>query len=96
MQKGSCLKVSVSRHQQVQAFLILERIAASQEFLVSVLLQADGQRIGKIALGTVANGQEILLSLGWDQPRQSFVVTSQAWGHTAIISFVPFASPSVA
>jgi hypothetical protein len=78
---------------EVQAFLILERIADSKEFLVSVLLQAHGQFIGKTSLGTVAEGQEILLSLRWDKPRQRFVASSQTVGSVPILSFIPFASP---
>ena len=78
---------------EVQALLILERIAGSKEFLVSVLLQAHGQFIGKTSLGTVAEGQEILLSLRWDKPRQHFVASSQAVGSVPILSFIPFALP---
>ena len=77
----------------VQAFLILERVARSKEFVVSVLLQADGKFIGKSSLGIVAEGQEILLSLRWDQPRQRFVASSQAAGRVPILSFIPFAPP---
>jgi hypothetical protein len=78
---------------EVQALLILERIAGSKEFLVSVLLQSHGQFIGKTSLGTVAEGQEILLSLRWDKPRQRFVASSQAVGSVPILSFIPFTSP---
>jgi hypothetical protein len=88
------LKVSVtSHHLKVRAFLILERIAGSKEFVVSVLLRADGQFIGKTSLGTVAEGQEILLSLRWDKPKQHFVASSQAAGSVPVLSFIPFASP---
>lgn len=91
------MKVSLaSHHLKVHAFLILERVAESKEFLVSVLLQADAQFIGKTSLGTVAEGQEILLSLRWDQPRQRFVASSQAAGGVPILSFIPFASPGAA
>lgn len=79
-------------HVEVQAFLILERVAGSKEFLVWVLLQADGQFIGKTSLGTVHQGKEILLSLRWDQPRQRFVATSQAADGVPILSFIPFSS----
>ena len=82
-----------SHHLEVQAFLMLERVAGSKEFLISVLLQAGGQSIGKTSLGTVAEGQEISLSLRWDQPSQRFVASSQAAGSTPILSFIPFASP---
>jgi len=85
-----------SHHLEVQAFLVLERVAGSKEFLVSVLLQADGQFIGKTSLGTVAEGQGILLSLRWDQPTQRFVASSQAPGGVPILSFIPFASPMAA
>jgi hypothetical protein len=85
-----------SHHLEVQAFLILERVAGSKEFVVSVLLQADGQFIGKTSLGIVAEGQEILLSLRWDQPRQRFVASSPAAGGVPILSFIPFASPGAA
>jgi hypothetical protein len=78
---------------KVQAFLILERIACSKEFLVSVLLQAHGQFIGKTSLGTVAEGREIFLSLRWDQPARRFVASSQAAGCVPILSFIPFAWP---
>ncbi len=78
---------------EVQAFLMLERVAGSKEFLVSVLLQADGQFIGKTSLGTASEGQEILLSLRWDKPKQRFVASSQAAGSVPILSFIPFASP---
>jgi len=89
------LKVGVaSRRLEVQAFLILERVVGSKEFLVSVLLQADGQYIGKTSLGTAAEGQEILLSLRWDKPRQRFVASSQGAGSVPVLSFIPFASPS--
>ena len=81
---------------EVQAFLILERIAGSKEFLLSVLLQAGGQFIGKASLGTIAEGQEISLSLGWDQPRRRFVATSQTAGSAPILSFIPFTSPRAA
>jgi len=82
-----------SHHLEVQAFLILERVADSQEFVVSVLLQADGQFIGKTSLGTAAAGKEILLSLRWDKPRQRFVASSQAAGSAPVLSFIPFAPP---
>ena len=85
-----------SHHMEVQAFLILERVPDSKEFVVSVLLQASGQFIGKTSLGTVAEGQEILLSLRWDQPTQRFVASSQAAGGVPILSFIPFASPVAA
>lgn len=91
------MKLSVANHRlEVQAFLILERVAGSKEFVVSVLLQAAGQFIGKTSLGTVAEGQEILLTLRWDQPWKRFVVSSQAAGNVPILSFVPFASPGAA
>jgi hypothetical protein len=80
-----------SHHLEVQAFLILERVPGLNEFIVSVLLQAGGQFIGKTSLGTVAEGQEILLSLRWDQPRQRFVASSQSAGSAPILSFIPFA-----
>jgi len=85
-----------SNHIEVQAFLILERVADSKEFIVSVLLQADGQFIGRTSLGTVAEGQQILLSLRWDQPKQYFVASSQAGEGVPILSFIPFASPVAA
>jgi len=85
-----------SHHLEVQAFLILERVAGSKELAVSLLLQADGQFIGKSSLGIVAEGQEILLSLRWDKPTQRFVASSQAAGDVPILSFVPFASPGAA
>jgi len=88
------LKVGVASHRlEVQAFLILERVVGSKEFLVSVLLQADGQYIGKTSLGTAAEGQEILLSLRWDKPRQRFVASSQGAGSMPVLSFIPFALP---
>jgi hypothetical protein len=85
-----------SHHLEVQTFLILERVADSKEFMVSVLLQADRQFIGKTSLGTVTEGQEILLSLRWDKPRRRFVASSQAAGSVPILSFIPFASPGAA
>jgi hypothetical protein len=81
---------------EVQAFLILERVAGSKDFGVSVLLQADGQPIGKTSLGIVAEGQEILLSLRWDRPGQHFVARSEAAGRAPVLSFVPFRSPGAA
>ncbi len=88
------MKVGVaSPRLEVQAFLMLERVVGSEEFLVSVLLQADVQFIGKTSLGTAAEGQEILLSLRWDKPRQRFVASSQAAGSAPVLSFIPFASP---
>lgn len=85
---GHCLKVD--------AFLVLERVASSKEFLVSALLQANGQFFGKTSLGIVAEGQEILLSLRWDKPKQRFVASSQAAGGTPILSFIPFTLPGAA
>ncbi len=85
-----------SHHLEVQAFLILKRIAGSKEFVVSVLLQAGGQFIGKTSLGTVAEGKEILLSLRWDKPTQRFVASSQAAGSMPVLSFIPFASHDAA
>jgi hypothetical protein len=85
-----------SNHFEVQAFLILERVPGSKEFAVSVLLQLDGQFIGKSSLGIVAEGKEILLSLRWEQPMQRFVASSQAAGGVPILSFIPFASPGAA
>lgn len=82
-----------SQRLEVQAFLILERVAGSKEFLLSVLLQAGGQFIGKSFLGMIAEGQQISLSLGWDQPRRRFVAASQTAGSAPILSFIPFASP---
>jgi len=94
-QKEVALKHSVaSHHLDVQAFLILEKVAGSKDFLVSVLLRADGQFIGQTSLGIVAEGQEILLSLSWDQPMQRFVAGSQGAGSVPILSFIPFASPA--
>ena len=81
-----------SHRLEVQAFLILERVPGSKEFDVSVLLQANGQFIGKTPLGTVAEGREILLSLRWDKPRQRFVASSKAAGSMPVLSFIPFAS----
>src|SRR5438046_9913019 len=72
---------------------MLERAPGSKEFLVSVHLQADGQFIGKTSLGTAAEGQEILLSLRWDKPKQRFVASSQAVGSAPVLSFIPFSSP---
>ncbi len=85
-----------SHHLEVQAFLIVKRIAGSKEFVVSVLLQAGGQFIGKTSLGTVAEGKEILLSLRWDKPTQRFVASSQAAGSMPVLSFIPFASHDAA
>ncbi len=91
------MKASGANHRlEVQAFVMLERVVGSKEFLVSILLQADGQFIGKTSLGTVVEGQEILLSLRWDQPRQRFVVTSQAAECVPVLSFIPFAPPGTA
>ncbi len=87
---------SANHHLEVQAFLILERVAGSESFEVSVLLRADGRFIGKSSMGTVAEGQEILLSLRWDQPRQRFVASSRAAGSGPILSFIPFVSPGAA
>ena len=77
---------------EVHAFLVLERVSGSKELLVSVLLQADGQFIGQTSLGIIAEGQQILLSLSWDQPMQCFVASSQAGGSAPILSFIPFTS----
>jgi hypothetical protein len=85
-----------SHRLKVQAFLILERVADSKEFVVSVLLELDGQFIGKTSLGTVAEGQEILLCLRWDKPRQRFVASSQVAGTVPILSFIRFTSPGTA
>ncbi len=94
MQKEFSLKVSgANHHPEVQAFLILERVPGSKEFDVSVLLQADGKLVGKTSLGTVAESQEVLLSLRWDQPRQRFVASSHAAGSVPVLSFIPFALP---
>ena len=90
------LKDSASPHLEVQAFLILERVADSKEFVVSVLLQADGKFVGRTCLGTVAEDQEVLLSLRWDEATQRFVASSQAAGNVPIVSFIPFASPDAA
>jgi hypothetical protein len=80
----------------VQAFLILERVAGSKEFLLSVLLQSNQHFIGKSSLGTVAEGQKISLSLRWDEPRRRFVATAQTAEGAPILSFIPFASPRTA
>ena len=91
------MKDSVASHYlEVQAFLILEKVAGSKDFLVSVLLRADGQFIGQTSLGIVAEGQEILLSLSWDQPMQRFVASSQGTGSVPILSFIPFTSSGTA
>jgi hypothetical protein len=96
MKEFSLKDTVASHHLEVRAFLILERVAGSKEFVVSALLQADGQFIGKSSLGIVAEGQEILLSLRWDKPRQRFVASSQGAGSVPVLSFIPFASPSAA
>ena len=85
-----------NHHLEVQAFLILERVAGPKDFAVSVLLQAGGQFVGKASLGIVTEGQEILLSLRWDQPMRRFVASSQAAGGVPILSFIPFASHDAA
>jgi len=88
------LKDSSANHRlEVQAFLILERVAGSSDFVVSAILRANGQFIGPTSLGVVAEGQEILFSLNWDQPTRRFVASSQAVGIEPILSFIPFASP---
>ena len=84
---------SPSSSLEVQAFLILERVAGSKEFLLSVLLQSGQQFIGKSSLGTVAEGQKISLSLRWEVPRQRFVATAQTAEGAPILSFIPFVSP---
>jgi hypothetical protein len=96
MEEFSLKERVANHHLEVQAFLVLERVAGSAEFVVSVLLQAEGQFIGKGSLGTVAEGQEILLTLRWDQPRQRFVASSQVAGTVPILSFIPFAMPGAA
>jgi hypothetical protein len=97
LRKEFALKDSgASHHLKVQAFLILERVAGSKDFVVSILLQADRQFIGKTSLGTVAEGQEILLSLRWDKPTQRFVASSQVAEGVLALSFIPFASPGAA
>jgi hypothetical protein len=83
-----------SHHLKVQAFLMLERVAGSNEFLISVVFQAEGQFLGKTSLGTIAEGQEVLLSLCWDKPQQRFVASSQAAGSKPIVPFVPFTLPA--
>jgi hypothetical protein len=105
---ASCLKRSekelslkdedsgASHHLKVHAFLILERVADSKEFLVSVLLQADGRCIGQTSMGIVAEGQKILLSLCWDKLNQRFMASSQVAGNEPILSFIPFALPGAA
>src|SRR5260370_27812813 len=81
---------SVASHRlEVQAFLILERVHGSKEFRVSVLLQADGQFIGKTSLGTGAEGQEILVSLRWVKPKHNFVARSQTAGTVPGHSSIP-------
>jgi hypothetical protein len=82
-----------SSYVNVQAFVTLERVAASESFDVSVVLQAGGQSIGKISLGTVAEGEQVLLSLSWDEPYNRFVVSSQRPGATPTESFIPLALP---
>jgi hypothetical protein len=96
MKEFSLKDTVASHHLEVQAFLILERVAGSKEFVVSVLLQAHGQFIGKTSLGNVPEGQEILLTLRWDQRRQHFVASSQTAGSVPILSFIPFALPGAA
>ena len=86
-----------SHRLEVRAFLILERVTDSKSFGVSILLlQADGRSIGKTPLGSVAEGQEILLTLRWDQPQQRFEASSEAAGSAPILSFIPFKSPGAA
>jgi hypothetical protein len=85
-----------NHHLKVHAFLVLESVPGSKDLLISVLLQADGQFLGKTSLGTFAEGQEILLSLTWDKPKQSFVVSSETAGTVPILSFIPFTSPGTA
>ena len=93
----STLKVSgASRRLEVEALLILERVADSKDFRLFVLLQADGQSIGKTSLGTVSEGQEIFLSLRWDRPGQRFVASSEAAGRAPALLFIPFRSPVAA
>jgi hypothetical protein len=85
----------ISVNLNVQAFLLFSRITGREAFEVSVLLQAGGRFIGKSSLGTVAEGQEILLSLKWDQPNSRFVASSQVAGSVPVLSFIPFAAPGV-
>lgn len=79
-----------SQRLEVRAFLILERVTDSKAFGVSVLFQAEGRAFAKTSLGTVAEGQEILLTLHWDQPRQRFVASSEAPGSAPALAFIPF------
>jgi hypothetical protein len=79
----------------VQAFLLFNRITGRDAFEVSVLLQVGGRCIGKTSVGTVAEGQEVLLSLDWDQVNSRFVASSQVAGSLPVLSFIPFAAPGV-
>jgi len=79
----------------VQAFLVFNRIIGREAFEVSVLLQAGGRFIGKTSLGTVAEGQEVWVSLGWDQTNSRFVASSQVAGSLPVLSFIPFVALGV-
>jgi len=81
-----------SNHIEVQAFLILERVAGSDGFEISVLLRSDGQFIGRTSLGIVAEEEQVVLSLRWDEPNHRFVASSQRPGAAPTESFVPFAA----
>ena len=81
-----------SHHLEVQAFLILERVAGSDGFEISVLLRSDGQFIGRTSLGIVAEEEQVVLSLRWDEPNHRFVASSQRPGAAPTESFVPFAA----
>jgi len=81
-----------SRHVEVQALLILDRIAGSEAFEISVLLRSDGQFIGRTSLGIVAEEEQVVLSLRWDEPNHRFVASSQRPGAAPTESFVPFAA----
>lgn len=85
-----------NHHMEVQAFLILERVPGSKDYVVSAILRANGQFIGQTSLGVVAEGQEVLFSVNWDQPLKRFVASSQAAGNAPTLSFIPFASPGSA
>ena len=78
---------------EVRAFLVLERVPGSKDLLVSVLLRSGEQVIGQTPMGTVAAGQNLSLSVTWDQAAQRFEARFQGKGSEPVLSFIPFVWP---
>jgi hypothetical protein len=99
--KGSFFNTGTSSvENDVRAFLVVERFSpawqAENELLVHGFLWTAGEFFGWADLGSVMVGEEITISLRWDQPNHRFVAALKKPGGPPAVVFMPYSHPEAA